>query len=161
MRKIADRVYNAEDIILGEEPDEFEITVRPNTIKRQRRAMAVFDASLEEVTKLNKKADAERERLKKEGKERDFDEMKYQVDRYDAYLEMSGISLEKALAPHFDKPMYDAKRRFTPEYLEFLEEVLDQETMNKVIEVCVGIKLNDPNLIQAMMEAQQESSGAI
>lgn len=34
---------------------------------------------------------------------------------------------------------------------EYLEEALDIETIYKVIEVCGGIKLNDPNLVEAAL----------
>lgn len=39
---------------------------------------------------------------------------------------------------------------------EKLEEVLDMETMYKIIEVTTGIVLNDPNLVQAVAEALTE-----
>lgn len=40
--------------------------------------------------------------------------------------------------------------------LDRMEEVLDMETMYKIIEVTTGIMLNDPNLIQAVAEALTE-----
>lgn len=44
---------------------------------------------------------------------------------------------------------------------EWLEEVLDEPTIYKIIEVCAGIKLNDPNLLAAAAAAMasQEAAG--
>jgi len=36
-----------------------------------------------------------------------------------------------------------------------LEEALDNPTIYKIIEVCAGIKLNDPNLVAAAMAAME------
>lgn len=36
-----------------------------------------------------------------------------------------------------------------------LEEALDNPTMFKIIEICAGIKLNDPNLIAAAVTAME------
>jgi hypothetical protein len=41
----------------------------------------------------------------------------------------------------------------TPGYSDKFEEVMDMETLYKVLEVCGGVKLNDPNLIRAAAEA--------
>lgn len=43
---------------------------------------------------------------------------------------------------------------------EALEEALDNPTIFKIIEVCAGIKLNDPNLIAAAVN-QMETVGQI
>lgn len=43
---------------------------------------------------------------------------------------------------------------------EWVEEALDMPTVYKVIEVCGGVKLNDPNLIAAATEAlNQDQDG--
>jgi hypothetical protein len=39
--------------------------------------------------------------------------------------------------------------------LDKLEEALDNPTIFKIIEVCAGIKLNDPNLIAAAVTAME------
>jgi hypothetical protein len=41
-----------------------------------------------------------------------------------------------------------------------LEEALDQPTIYKIIEVCAGIKLNDPNLIAAAAQAMAVQAAA-
>jgi len=57
----------------------------------------------------------------------------------DVLVELCRICL-KSVAPSLD--------------LGELEDFLDTETMYKVIEICGGVKLNDPNLIRAAQEMQ-------
>ena len=40
---------------------------------------------------------------------------------------------------------------------EELDDLLDLQTCYKVIEVCGGVKLNDPNLIAAAMDMAQQN----
>ena len=42
---------------------------------------------------------------------------------------------------------------------EKLEEVLDNPTIYKLIEICAGIKLNDPNLLAAAAQAMAQEVG--
>lgn len=179
-------MYDQKDIILGEDEEEFDVTIRPNRISRQRRFMAQWDANGKKINEVRKKLeDDEREWSKKvaeekatalaEGKEwndadHSFDDTKseYDIDPYDGYISLCGIALEKAVAKYVTddegnpvKSLYNAKRQLTPEYRQFLEEVLDQETIFTIIEVCGGIKLNDENLVQMIAEAQaQEAENA-
>lgn len=62
----------------------------------------------------------------------------------DILIEACGVALEKQL-PDL------AKNR------EDLENALDIPTINKILEVCGGIKLEDPNLIAAAVLAGQNS----
>lgn len=43
---------------------------------------------------------------------------------------------------------------------ELLEELFDYETMFKVIEIFLGVKLNDPKLLEAAMEMAQAQAAA-
>lgn len=43
------------------------------------------------------------------------------------------------------------------EDIDWLEEALDEPTIYKIIEVCAGIKLNDPNLLAAAAAAMAQS----
>jgi hypothetical protein len=43
---------------------------------------------------------------------------------------------------------------------DWLEEALDEPTIYKIIEVCAGIKLNDPNLLAAAAAAMTASEAA-
>jgi len=70
-----------------------------------------------------------------------------QEDTFDQMVNLAAICL-KNIAPD----LADADSR------EELEDELDEPTVYKIIEVCGGIKLNDPNLIAAAM-ASQEAAG--
>jgi hypothetical protein len=105
--KIATTVYDTEDIILQ---DGTEVTLRPNSIKRQRKFMKALEAS--ETPKSNDEAT-------------------------DQILELAAICLDGLLVKGEDGEEPD------------LEDLLDEPTIYKIIEVCGGIKLNDPNLLAA------------
>lgn len=167
---MADRVYTQEEIQLGDYGDEFTVTIRPNPIARQRKFMDRWEKNLEEINKKQKAYEKAVEDAKAAGKdEESIDQSKYDTDPFDGYIELVAICLEKQLADRvkdddgIQQSLYDDKRKITPAYREFLEEVLDQESIFRIIEICGGIKLNDPNLIQAVMESQieAEQSGAI
>ena len=70
-----------------------------------------------------------------------------QVDAYDQMLGLAQICLEgpaPELAADLDK----------------MEDIIDEPTMYKIIEVCGGIKLNDPNLLAVAAEAMANQAGA-
>lgn len=45
-----------------------------------------------------------------------------------------------------------------PGYTDEFEDVMDMDTLYKVLEVCGGVKLNDPNLLRAAAEALGQTS---
>lgn len=61
------------------------------------------------------------------------------IDQFVSLVSICIESVDKELAADRDK----------------LEEVLDNPTIFKIIEVCTGIKLNDPNLVAAAMAAME------
>lgn len=129
---MADRVYNEEDIVLQ---DGKEVTLRPLPISRLRRFMDAW----KEIANTGEDDDG-----------------------FDVFINCSGIALESNFKGDFDslKADADAKSKgefLSPEYKEYLEEALDLETIYKVIEVCGGIKLNDPKLMEAALEAQNRA----
>lgn len=63
-----------------------------------------------------------------------------QIEAYDQILDLAAICLE-GVAPELS-----ADR-------DKMEDVLDEPTIYKIIEVCGGIKLNDPNLLAAAAAA--------
>lgn len=65
---------------------------------------------------------------------------------FDIYINCCGIALEKAVKDDFEKTS-DSEKFITDDYREYLEEVLDMDTIYKVLEVCGGLKLNDPKLL--------------
>lgn len=126
---MATTVYTVEEIVLQ---SGREITLRPNSISLQRKFMKAF----KEVIRSNTTPDEEDDRDP-------FD----QEDTFDQMVNLAAICL-KNIAPD----LADADSR------EELEDELDEPTVYKIIEVCGGIKLNDPNLIAAAM-ASQEAAG--
>lgn len=79
---------------------------------------------------------------------------------YDMFISLSGVCLEKELKK---KVTEGAENNDEEEqlYKDYLEDVLDMPTIFKVIEVCAGMKLNDPNLLAAAAKALagQEMAG--
>ena len=70
------------------------------------------------------------------------------TDGLDSLLDLTAICIESV-----DVDLANDK--------EALEDVVDPETAYKIIDVCTGIKFNDPNLVQAILEeaASQETAG--
>lgn len=67
----------------------------------------------------------------------DLTKVKNEDDTMDVLLALSTICLEK-VAPEL-----------VAEKGDDLDDILDIETVYKIIEVCGGVKLNDPNLVAA------------
>lgn len=115
---MATRIYSTEDIILQ---DDTEVTVKPLPIARLRRFMDAW---------------------KEIGNLEDGD------DGFDVFINCAGIGLEKNFEDKFDtKPTAEEKKKgahLGKEYKEYLEDVLDSETINRIIEVAGGIKLGGP-----------------
>lgn len=129
MVKIANKVYAQEDLELQ---DGTEVVLKPLVIARLRRFMKVWE----------KMADLEND-----------------DEAFDVYIDCCGICLEKDLRVKFDggtKAPADSDRALSEEYIEYLEDSLDLDTIYKIIEICAGIKLNDPKLLEAAMLNMQE-----
>lgn len=127
---MATKAYTAREISLQ---DDTDVTVRPLPIGRLRRFLEAW-----EVIK-------------------DIDEGD---DGFNIFINCSGIALEHEFK---GKGKFDSVRAavnedgefLSPEYKEYLEEVLDLETIYVILEVAGGIKLNDPKLIQAALANQE------
>lgn len=74
-----------------------------------------------------------------------FGQAENQDDTLDALLDAAAVCLSPQ-RPEF----YDTEN---DKHTDISEEVLELDTVYKVIEVCLGIKLNDPDLIKAAVEA--------
>lgn len=119
--------YDKVELLLS---DGTEVTLRPLVIGRLRRFMKAFDEG------SNAEAG-------------DFDA------NYDVYVNCVGICLEGELKDQFPEGTKGTGGAWlSDEYREYLEDTVDMETVFKVIEVCAGMKLNDPNLLRALAEAQ-------
>lgn len=131
---MATTVYNTEKIVLQ---DETEVTIKPLPIGRLRRFMSAWD----DITKLD------------EGE-----------DGFGVFINCAGISLEDNFKGKFESLKATSEEAgkgefLSEEYKEYLEDTLDLETIYKVLDVCGGIKLNDPKLVEAAMEANQAGRG--
>lgn len=120
---MATTVYTQEVIELQ---DGVSVTLRPLPIGRLRRFMKAY----EDFVGLENDSDA----------------------GFDIFVNLSGIALENEFKGKFEKTA-DVDKIISDEYREYLEEVLDMDTIYKIIEVAGGMKLNDPNLIAAATEA--------
>jgi hypothetical protein len=81
-------------------------------------------------------------------------------DGFDIYLNCSGIALEENFKSQFNPIAASVEEKekgefLSPEYKAYLENVLDLETIFLILEVAGGIKLNDPKLLEAAVEAQR------
>lgn len=79
--------------------------------------------------------------------------LKEEEDALDIYITCSGIALEPQLRDKAHKTLTPEKD-ITPEFREYLEEVLDVDTIFKVLDICGGIKLNDPKAL-AMQTSEE------
>jgi len=125
---MATRVYEQEDITLD---DDTEVTLKPLPIARLRRFMDAWSK---------------------------FSEAENDDDGFDVFINCAGIALEANFKGKFDSlKATDAQKKkgeyLSTEYKEYLEEVLELPTIYKVLDVCGGIKLNDPKMLAAAMDA--------
>lgn len=121
---MATTVYDTQTITLQ---DETEVTLAPLAIGRLRRFMKAWSA---------------------------FADIKEDDESFDIYINCAGIALEKDFADRFDGKTRDDENVLTDEYREHLEEILDLDTIFKILEVCGGLKLNDPKLMEEIQKAQ-------
>jgi hypothetical protein len=131
---MATAVTDAVEILLQ---DGTEVVVRPLPIVQLRRFMQAW----REMQDLKGKDDAEKEE-----------------DSFRVFVNCAGIALEnqfKALEK-FTETKGKLKDPLSKEYRDYLESVLDMDTIFKVLEVGGGLKLNDPNLLAAVAAANQQ-----
>lgn len=131
---MATAVYNEVDITLQ---DNEEVTLKPLPIGQLRRFMAAW----KQMADLPGESDAEKEDAS-----------------FTVFVNCAGIALENHFRAQdkFDKTRGTGKDPLSKEYRDYLEEVLDIETIYKIMEVCGGLKLNDPNLLAALDQVNQD-----
>lgn len=137
-------VYTEEHIELQ---DGTPLVLKPLPIKRQRKFMKEMQASSDRAdANIKAKEEAKKANSKAVSSEESEDD---QDDQYDDLLRLVDICLEK----DYSELVADRER---------LEDILDEVTAYRIIEVCGGIKLNDPNLLRQVLEmqAQQEAGTA-
>lgn len=125
---MATEVYKKKEITLQ---DGTDVLLRPLPIARLRRFMKAWEGM----------ADVKVE----EGE-----------DGFTVLINCAGISLEDSFKGKFDegtraRPEEAEKGEFlSPKYKEYLEEVLDVDTIYEVLDICGDLKLNDPKLQEAI-----------
>lgn len=80
----------------------------------------------------------------------EFSNVESEEDGMDVLSKCAAFCLSRTNPEYWDKETKTAT--------EAWEEAADMPTIYKVIEVCGGIKLNDPNLMAAAMEALGQTS---
>jgi len=78
-----------------------------------------------------------------------FSDVKDEDDAFEIYVNCCGIALSPEFKSTFEKTL-DAESELTEDYREYLETVLDLDTVFKIMDVCGGLKLNDPKLVEEM-----------
>src|SRR5688572_9520310 len=123
---MATRAYRVEELTLQ---DDTDVVVKPLPIGPLRRFMEAW---------------------------RDVEKLNPDDDGFHIYINCCGIALEKNFKgdSKFDKNGLKAANSaegefLSPEYKEYLEEVLDIDTIYVIMDVAGGIKLNDPKLMEA------------
>lgn len=123
---MANKIYNEETITLQ---DGTDVTVRPLPIGRLRRFQDAW-SKIEKVESEN--------------------------DGFDVFLNCAGISIEHEFKGKFDSLRSNTEGEFlSEEYKTYLEDVLDVDTIYRILDVAGGLKLNDPKLVEAAMRAAE------
>jgi hypothetical protein len=127
---LATKAYVQKELLLQ---DDTEVVLKPLAIGRLRRFMQAWSW---------------------------IDKMEPGDDGFDVFINCCGIALEDNFKGKFDalksSSAEQEKGQFlSEEYKNYLEDVLDIETIYVVIEVCGGIKLNDPKLTEALLAESQ------
>lgn len=127
---MASSVYNTQEITLQ---NGVEVTLRPLTIGRLRRFMKAW---------------------KKFGVPADEAEGWTEDEGFDVFINCCAVALEKELSEEV-KTTFNSKKEVTTEYKEYLEEALDMDTIFIILDVCGGLKLNDPKILEAAEKAME------
>lgn len=126
---MASEVYNVEEILLS---DGTEVELRPLPIARLRKFMRMWTEHIANVQKrLREQADQSEE-------EQDLMQSDLNDEQYDVFMKMCALGLEQQLRGE----------KTTKQFMEYLEETLDEPTVHKILHVTGGLKLtgdDDPN----------------
>jgi len=81
-------------------------------------------------------------------------------DGLDIYINCCGIALSKQVKGKFEQTLDtdpDSDEWLAEDYREWLEDVLDMETIFKIMNICGGIDLKNPKLLEEVEKATQEA----
>lgn len=125
---MATEVYKKKEITLQ---DDTDVLLRPLPIARLRKFMKAWEGM----------ADIDAEKGE---------------DGFTVLINCAGICIEDSFKGKFDsgtkaRPEEEKEGEFlSPEYKEYLEGVLDIETIYEILDICGDLKLNDPKLQEAI-----------
>lgn len=120
---MATEVYTTEEIRLL---DDTEVELRPLPIAKLRKFMRIWSDHIKVVQKtLAQEAG-------KADEEREFDEADLSDAQYDAFIKMCALGLESLKGDMTDR-----------KFAEHLENVLDEKTIYRILDVTGGLKLGD------------------
>lgn len=120
---MATTVYTTETVALQ---DGTEVTLRPLNIKNLRKFMKKME---------------------------EFQEVKTEEDGLEILLDASAICLMKERPEVWDNAKDRGEGKSNGGYSPIWEDVADMPTVYRILDVCGGVKLDDPNLIAAATEA--------
>ena len=106
--------------------DDTQVTLRPLPIGRLRKFMAEWSK---------------------------FENVKEEDEVLDIYINCCAVALERELASKFENTRN--ADGLTVEYREYLEDVLDLSTIYEILDLCGGLKLNDPKFLEAAAQAAE------
>jgi hypothetical protein len=126
---VATEVYTTEIIRLL---DETEVELRPLPIAKLRKFMRMWS---EHIAVVSKKLTDEAE---KDEAERDFNEADLTDAQFDIFIKMCALGLESQLKGE----------KTEKQFFSYLEDVLDEKTIYRILDLTGGLKLgdNNPNL---------------
>lgn len=92
----------------------------------------------------------------------EFENAESNDDGYSVFINCAGIGIEHEFKGVFDSLKASESERaegkfLSAEYQEYLEDVLDLDTIYKILEISGNLKLNDPKLVEAAMAAMEEA----
>lgn len=86
---------------------------------------------------------------------KEFENMEQDEDAFDIYINCCGIALSRDL----ENAELSPEGQPTDAYREYLEDVLDMDTIFKILEVAGGLKLNDPKILEEAQKAADAAAG--
>lgn len=139
---MATEVYTTEEIRLL---DESEVELRPLPIAKLRKFTRMWSEHIKGVTK--KIADNE----SKDEDERDFTEADLTDEQFTTFIKMCALGLESQLkGDKTDK-----------QFLAYLEDVLDEQTIYKILETTGGLKLGGNTAPNPQTPANLPGAGTV
>ena len=128
---MAKEAYDKVPLLLS---DGTEVILKPLNISRLKRFMKEFNVL------------------------KDIDLKENEFATFDIYVTCSGICLEPDMKDQFEKLTGARGEALSKEYREYLEDVLDMDTILKILEVCAGISF-DPEALR--LGLSEETDGTI